>query len=214
MHATNANITGTINAGSVLVGANAGSSAISKIGGIYVINYPSGVTLNTSNCVLGSSGINHSGITLSNGGAAFTIVGNGSAGVYLRPGGGTKSSGLLNGTWVLDNGNSVTSDQRCKNTIQSLSEKYSLLFDGLIARTYKYNNGTSGRKHIGFIAQEVEDAIKKADLTSKDAALVLDVDDGNGGLMKTLRYEEIIGLLVQEVQSLKETVRSITYGIQ
>jgi hypothetical protein len=44
------------------------------------------------------------------------------------------------------------SDLRLKNSINSLSPNYEILFDNLQPVSYKYNNGTSNRTHIGFIA--------------------------------------------------------------
>ena len=47
---------------------------------------------------------------------------------------------------------STTSDVRLKNSIAPLSQDYEIIFDNLEPVSYKYNNGTSGRTHIGFIA--------------------------------------------------------------
>jgi hypothetical protein len=51
-----------------------------------------------------------------------------------------------------DNVMSSTSDRRLKNTIQCFNDKYEILFDNLKPVSYKYNNGTSGRTHTGFVA--------------------------------------------------------------
>lgn len=126
---------------------------------------------------------------------------------------------LLTGTWAYSSGSGSLSDRNYKNSIDNLSKAYSILFDNLKARIYKYNNGTSGRIHIGFIAQEVSEAIENAGLSSQDAALVMEMDscDENGSLtgQKTmfLRYEEIIALLVNELQVTKKQLAELQQAV-
>lgn len=110
------------------------------------------------------------------------------------------SGGHLYGTWYGTSGEAVVSDRNKKNSIQNLPEKYSMLFNKLTPRRFKYNDGTSNRFHIGFIAQEVEESLISAELDSVDF----------GGFVKTeeneyyLRYEEFIALAVNEIQLLKK----------
>ena len=79
------------------------------------------------------------------------------------------------------NGNAwiSSSDVKVKNTITDFSEEYSVMFDNLKPRTFKYNDGTSNRIHSGFIVQEVVSAIKTAGLTTKDVAAVCAFGDPN-----------------------------------
>jgi hypothetical protein len=70
------------------------------------------------------------------------------------------------GTWSGAVANATNSDINLKHNIALLSTQYKQLFNALIPRLYQYNNGTSNRIHIGFIAQEVEEAIKNAGLTT------------------------------------------------
>lgn len=92
------------------------------------------------------------------------------------------------------------SDERVKNSITDLSEKYSLLFDLLQPRLFQYKAGTSNRVHSGFIAQEVLQAIKDSSLTTKDfAAYVCDDSKDFCGL----RYTEFIALNTWQIQKLK-----------
>jgi hypothetical protein len=55
----------------------------------------------------------------------------------------------------VDSGLEVTSDQNYKHDIEKLDDRYLRFFDDIIPRRFKYNNGTSGRYHVGFIAQEI-----------------------------------------------------------
>jgi hypothetical protein len=41
---------------------------------------------------------------------------------------------------------------RMKNSIEQLSNQYEAFFDFMEPTRYKYNDGTSGRYHVGFIA--------------------------------------------------------------
>lgn len=74
-----------------------------------------------------------------------------------------------------------TSDRNKKNSIEDLPEKYVALFDKLRPVRFKLNDGTSGRYHIGYIAQEVEEAMLELGIDSLEfAGLVKDKDeDGN-----------------------------------
>ena len=118
--------------------------------------------------------------------------------------------GWLAGHWSSEFSINTTSDRRLKNSIAKLTDNYSVLFDNLKPCVFKYNNENSGRKHIGFIAQDVEDAIQESGLTSYDAALVTDFANNDDVVIKTLCYEEIIGMLVHEVQTLKRTINPLT----
>lgn len=108
--------------------------------------------------------------------------------------------GKLWGTWYLGNSTAITSDVNKKNTIEDLSEKYSVLFDNLRPIRYKYNDGTSDRYHTGFIAQEVEQALITSEVDSSEFAGFVRTKDDEC----FLRYEEFIALAVKEIQSLKK----------
>ena len=117
--------------------------------------------------------------------------------------------GELSGTWR----GSLTSssDRNLKHDIEQLSSKYDVFFDNLIPCRFKLNNGNSGRYHTGFIAQEVEEAILKAGLSTQEAALFvrfLEQENKQSEEKTTygLRYEEFIALCVDQIQKLKARV--------
>ena len=101
----------------------------------------------------------------------------------------------------------TTSDVREKNSIRSLSSNYETFFDNLIPNTFKYNHADSGRIHLGYIAQDVEQALLKAGLSSMEFAGLCIGSDEN----KTygLRYEEFIALNTSEIQKLKRRVKEL-----
>ena len=113
-----------------------------------------------------------------------------------------------------------TSDRRLKANIQQLTDKHIQLLMLLIPVSFTFCDGTSGRTHIGFIAQDVEDAMTRVGLTAldfagfcKDVRTVEYVDaagntvespvydeDGNQEYIYSLRYEEFIALITHALQ--------------
>lgn len=91
------------------------------------------------------------------------------------------------------------SDRAGKTEVEYDMDRYSGLFDRLRPCSFLRVNGTSGRRHHGFIAQEVKEALEAEGLTGMDFAGYAEWDGGCG-----LRYGEIIAMLVHEVQRLKK----------
>ncbi len=112
----------------------------------------------------------------------------------------TSSGGNLSGTWYGTSSQAIPSDENKKHDIEELPEIYSVLFDFLKPKRYKYDDGESDRFHTGFSAQDVEQALAAAELPSKDFAGFIKDADGN----YFLRYEEFIALCVNEIQRLKK----------
>lgn len=90
------------------------------------------------------------------------------------------------------------SDRAGKKEVEYDMDRYSGLFDRLRPCSFLRVKGTSGRRHHGFIAQEVKEALEAEGLTGMDFAGYAEWDGGCG-----LRYGEIIAMLVHEVQRLK-----------
>ena len=77
---------------------------------------------------------------------------------------------------------------------------------------FKYKDGTSGRSHAGFVAQEVEQAMIEGGVTSEEFGGLVIQTNGKYGL----RYEEFIAIqtkviqdLYQRVENLERTVKDI-----
>lgn len=118
-------------------------------------------------------------------------------------------SGYLKGSWYSESDISVTSDANKKNTVANIDDKYSVFFDNLVSRTFKYNDGTSDRLHTGFIAQEVKTALDCADLdTSEFGGLVIKQNADNTEDWY-LRYGEFIALNTLQIQKLKARVAEL-----
>ena len=84
------------------------------------------------------------------------------------------------------------SDRNIKNSIEALPVKYVRMFELVEPKRYKLNSGTSGRYHTGFIAQEVEDAMRACGIDSQEFAgwAAAKLDDGSETYF--LRYSEFI----------------------
>ena len=147
----------------------------------------------------------------------------GNDGIFLAAGGDTSTVRIVselmypypNNTVLLGNSNYKWSDIYCsnntiqtsdrneKNSIEDLPDKYIALFDKLRPRRFKLNSGTSGRYHIGYIAQEVEEAMFELGIDSLEfAGLVKDKNtDGNDVYM--LRYGEFDGIYAAKIKRLE-----------
>ena len=101
---------------------------------------------------------------------------------------------------------SIGSDADMKNSVSYDVGRYDAFFDLLRPAAYRYNHGESGRYHTGFIAQDIEAAVKNAGLESTDFAGYLK-DQKTGEY--SLRYEEFISLCVDQIQKLKQRVKKL-----
>lgn len=104
---------------------------------------------------------------------------------------------------VYVNGSPISeSDKRKKKSIKNLATKYIRMLLKLCPVTYKYKDGQSGRTHMGFIAQEVEQAAKNEGIELEDLAAVCIDEDGTYGI----RYEEFIPALTAIVQDQQKEI--------
>jgi len=133
--------------------------------------------------------------------------------VILHPSSGGSDIGVLcPWYWIGKAGQdaqNASSDARLKTSIDFFTDEYEVLFDNLIPRRYKYTNGTSGRYHTGFIAQEIVSAISKANLSTNDfASVCLEGQDEEHGFWY-LRRDEIVSLNTWQIQKLKNRVSEL-----
>lgn len=123
-----------------------------------------------------------------------------------------------------------TSDRNLKKNILDLDDKYMKFFMLLQPKSFQFIDNTSGRTHIGFISQDVEEAMEQVGLASLDFAgfckdiktvpnqegelctgegkPVLD-EDGNPEYIYSLRYEEFIALNTCMIQRLYKEIDMI-----
>ncbi len=119
-----------------------------------------------------------------------------------------------------------TSDRNQKKDIIPMSDKYLEFLALLQPVTYRFIDGTSGRIHVGFIAQDVEDAMMQTGLSDldfagfcRDKALdpegnpILD-DCGNPTYIYSLRYEEFIAINTAAIQRQQTQIDSLKQRVK
>jgi len=114
---------------------------------------------------------------------------------------------------------SEPSDSRLKNSIAYDLERYKAFFQALKPCSYKFNDGTSGRFHIGYIAQDVETAISESGIQSVDFAGFIKTRPEEGLHIKLadeyhLRYSEFIALNTYMIQSALEEIDRLKVEVQ
>ena len=102
-----------------------------------------------------------------------------------------------------------TSDREKKEAIVYGLYKLDGLLDKLEPCTFRFRDGTSGRSHAGFIAQDVEAALEELGLTTADFAGLVKSPREDGGYDYFLRYNEFIPINTWEIQKLKTRVAEL-----
>lgn len=149
-------------------------------------------TINAGGGSIGNWSISGGGLTGSSGGYSVSLTP-----AYLS----AKAPG---DTWEQIRWYSIVfdlSDRNIKNNIQELENKYDVLFDNLKPVSFKYNDEYEEEdlRHIGFIAQDFQEAEKLAGLN--DLATV------HGKKILKLDKQEIIALNTWQIQKLKNQVK-------
>lgn len=115
-----------------------------------------------------------------------------------------------NDIWAT-NSHIQSSDRNIKKDIQYGLEEYDALFDAIKPVTFRYIDGTSGRIHMGIIAQDLEASLDELGIPTQDFAAFVKAESDNPdlpGYDYAVRYGEFIPLLIYEVQRLKEQIKS------
>jgi hypothetical protein len=102
-----------------------------------------------------------------------------------------------------------TSDRKKKKDITYGLGNLDGFFDDLKPADYRFVNGKSGRRHRGFVAQDIKASLEKHGISTQDFAGYVEKKDRDGGTTAGLRYSEFIALLVDQVQKLKARVAEL-----
>lgn len=94
------------------------------------------------------------------------------------------------------------SDKRLKNNIKKINDNYINLLKEINTVTFKYNKDTKNKTHIGFIAQEVEEAFKNNNIEASPVYI-----DESG--IYSLEYIQFIGILWKIVQNLTKRMEKL-----
>lgn len=105
---------------------------------------------------------------------------------------------------------STSSDRNKKTDITyDIPEGYEAMFKALKPCTFRYREGTSGRTHMGFIAQDVLESAEAAGLSDMDfAGYVKDGDE------HYLRYGEFVAMNTRMIQKLMDRVEALEQEVQ
>ena len=111
-------------------------------------------------------------------------------------------------------GQIVTSDRNLKNNIKPIDEKYEKLFALLSPVSFLFNDGKSGRTHVGFVSQDVEDAMNQVGLTDLEFAGFCKDKTQDGDYIYSLRYDEFVSLNTHMIQKLQSRVDQLESRIE
>lgn len=133
------------------------------------------------------------------------------------------------------NGTIQTSDRTRKTDINNLdTQKAQSFINGLTPVSYKMIDGTSGRTHYGFIAQDIEELMNTLNMDSSDFAgfikspkKIIKYEDENGKKLEnpieeiiegeydySLRYDEFIAPLIKVVQEQQREIEELKEDIK
>jgi hypothetical protein len=136
----------------------------------------------------------------------------------FSPNGTTDTIGSSDDYWseiYCTNSTIHTSDARLKKDIDYNVDAYDEFFFDLKPTQYKFINNTSNRYHLGFISQDVEQALKDNNLSSLDfAGFIKSPVYGEDGetienYTYALRYGEFIALNTHMIQKLYKRVNEL-----
>ncbi len=107
----------------------------------------------------------------------------------------------------------MPSDARIKKDIDHDLSRYEDFFMALKPCRYRMLDGSSGRYHTGYIAQEVEQALLDSGLSTNDLAALVKNPDADGyskdDPMYGLRYSEMIALQTHMIQKLEHKITDL-----
>lgn len=103
----------------------------------------------------------------------------------------------------------ITSDRGSKHDIEPIPDRYMDMLDRIEPVRFKVNNGTSGRYHMGIIAQDVEAAMGSSGIAPEEFAGWCKDRDAGGNELQMLRYTEFIPLCIKKIKQLEARVASL-----
>ncbi len=113
--------------------------------------------------------------------------------------------GSMNQTWLnvyAETDTIQTSDRNKKHDIQDIPDKYLQMLLLLPPKIFKMNSGTSDRFHVGYIAQDVENAMGKVGIDSLEFAGFVKDKDNDGNDVYMLRYGEFMAIHTMAIQKI------------
>ncbi len=152
----------------------------------------------------------------------FQVVPNTGNGTYGSLGTSDMKFANLHAKNVYNSSGMITSSDRdMKENFMEISSSFAKdIINGLSPVSFLYKDGTSGRRHYGLVAQDVEALLARLGINTKDfAPLIKDypekkIKNGNGSVRLekdytqkpyySLRYEGFTGIIIKYIQCLEE----------
>lgn len=129
---------------------------------------------------------------------------------------GTQDLGSSSNRWAniyLTNSPNVSSDRHLKDQIKPISLP-DFLYKLKPVRYKLIGSCADGMTHFGFIAQDVEDALKQSDESPESLGIISFTDDSDGRHGYSLAYEEFIPVLVETVQAQQSQIAVLERRIE
>lgn len=131
----------------------------------------------------------------------------------LAPAGdGYYSCGMAGYRWTdiyCQNAEIQTSDERDKKDMEPLADKYITMMENVTPITYRLIDGQSGRRHVGFSAQEVEQAMNSAGIDSMDFGGFVKDKNEAGEDIYMLRVGEFVGIMWAKIMQLDSKLKEL-----
>lgn len=187
--------TGTLSASKITTGTLNGNNV--SITNLSASNIKSG-SLTSSSVKIGSWNLNGTGITSSN------------ARIYPDYLGYIYNSAWMSVSWRgIGLAGTAYSDKKLKKKIKKLDKEYDRFFDDLKPVSFEWKKGNK-KKHIGFIAQDIQKAEKDNGL---DLDLIFETEYGKGTALN-LDKRELIALNTWQIQKLKKENQELRKELQ
>ena len=136
-------------------------------------------------------------------GSNYSIAGLGSNNVFYICDNAYKTALRGSEVYLGNGGGTVTSDRTRKHNIYYVDSRYEQLFNELNAVSYVYNNDKKSRTRIGFVAQDVQEALINCGLSKNDFGALDIVEDEfvDENIAKyNLNYNDFIALNTHMIQ--------------
>lgn len=111
-------------------------------------------------------------------------------------------------TVITQNPINTTSDRNMKRSIKGLDDRYLQFFLDLMPVSFIYKEAINNVTHVGFIAQDVEEALNSNGLTADEMGIITKIEN-SGEAIYSLGYQEFISIITYVVQKLYSRVSSI-----
>ena len=187
--------TGTLSASKITTGTLNGNNV--SITNLKAGNIVSG-SLTSTSVKIGSWNLNGTGINSSN------------AQIYPNYLGYQNNGAWTSVSWSgVGRAGTAYSDRNLKKNIKSLDEKFNEFFDDLKPISFKWKSTkykTDDKEHIGFVAQDIQEAEKKNDI---DLDIVYETDK-----VLNLDKRELIALNTWQIQLLKKEIKQLKQEIE